>query len=128
MRPKEGATMADEDDVIDLATRSKTGRKKKAGRMMKETPADEEVRARVLENSGKRLLEIVEGLEDLADRMTTLREDAKTRMGAAKSEGYSTAAIRAVLKRRAATSEDLEKAKALDEVIGVYMSALGDAE
>lgn len=120
--------MADEDDVIDLATRSKTGRKKKAGRMMKETPADEEVRARVMESSGKRLLEIVEGLEDLADLMTTLREDVKTRMGAAKSEGYSTAAIRAVLKRRAATSEDLEKAKELDAVISVYMSALGDAE
>lgn len=120
--------MADDDDVIDLATRSKTGRKKRPGRVMKETPADEQVRARVMENGGKRLLEIVEGLEDLADRMTTLREDVKTRMGAAKSEGYSTAAIRAVLKRRATTSEDLEKAKALEEVIGVYMSALGDAE
>lgn len=120
--------MSDDEDVIDLATRSKTGRKKKAGRMMKETPADEAVRTRVLENSGRRLLEIVEGLEDLADRIGTLREDVKSRLAAAKSEGYSTGAIRQVLRRRAATPEALAAAAELDAVVDTYLSALGVAE
>lgn len=120
--------MADEDDVIDLATRSKTGRKKKPGRMMKETPADEAVRGRVLENSGKRLLEIVEGLEDLADRIGTLREDVKTRMANAKSEGYSPPAIKALLRKRATTSEALAAQAELLLVVETYEAALGVAE
>lgn len=118
----------DDDDVIDLALRTKSGRKKRPGRAMKETPADEAVRGRVLENSGKRLLEIVEGLEELADRIGALREDMKTRLGAAKSDGYSTAAIRALLKKRVASPEAVAAQAELALVVDTYEAALGAVE
>ena len=99
--------------------------KKRPGRsMMKNTPEDEAVARKALENSGARLLEIVEGLEDLGDRLAALREDFKQRLGAAKSEGYSTAAIKAVMRRRAATPEALAAADELSAVVDTYMTAL----
>lgn len=120
--------MDDDEGVIDLALRTKTGRKKRPGRAMKETPADEAVRGRVLENSGRRLLEIVEGLEDLADRIGTLREDVRQRLGAAKSEGYSTAAIKHLIKKRAATPEAIAAQAELALVVDTYEAALGAVE
>lgn len=120
--------MSYEDDVIELASKSGAGRKKPGRAMMKETAADSAVRDRVLENSGKRLLEIVEGLEELADRIGTLREDVKTSLANAKSEGYSTAAIRALLKKRAATPEALAAQAELQLVVETYEQALGVAE
>lgn len=116
-----------DDNVIDLAGKPKP--KKRLGRtIMKETAADEAVRQSALENSGKRLLEIVEGLENLADRMADLRGDVKTRLDAAKSEGFSTAAIKALIKKRAATPEALKAQQELALVVDTYEAALGVAE
>jgi uncharacterized protein (UPF0335 family) len=120
--------MEDDGDVIDLAERSKTGRKKKPGKLLKETLADKAVRACVLENAGKRLLEIVNGVEDLDERIGTLREDRRTRLANAKGEGYSVAAIKAVIKRRAASPEAIAAAEELDEVTSLYIVAIGDAQ
>lgn len=103
--------------------------KKRPGRaIMKETPDDAAVTAKVLENSGKRLLEIVEHLEDLADRMAAIRGDVKTQMDAAKSEGYSVGAIRALLKRRAATPEAIAAQEELALVVDTYAAAVEAAE
>lgn len=115
-------------DVIDFGTDKHKGKKRPGRAIMKETAADEEVRNRVTENSGARLLEIVEGLEDLADRLGALREDVKQRLGAAKSEGYSTAAIRALLKKRAATPEALAAQEELRLVVDTYEAFLGAVE
>lgn len=112
----------DDGDVIYLVERSKTGK------VMKETQADKAVRARVLENSGKRLLEIVEGVEELDERIATLKEDRKTRFANAKGEGYSVGAIKAVIKRRAASPEAIAAAKELDDTASLYLEAIGDAE
>lgn len=98
--------------------------KARPGRKLKETPADEQVRHKALENSGARLLEIVTGLEDLADRQGKLKEDRKTRLEAAKSEGYSLPAIKALLKRRAMTKEQLAAQKEMDLVVATYVEAL----
>lgn len=114
-------------NVIEIAG-AKTESKKRPGRKMKETPADEAVRNSALENAGVRLLEIVQGLEDLADRMADLRADVKTRMDAAKSEGYSAAAIKLVMKRRAATPEALAAQQELLLVVDTYEQALGVAD
>ncbi len=111
-------------DVIEFGAGKPPKPSKRPGRtMMKETPADDAVRAAVFENSGRRLLEVVEGLEDLADRMADLRADVKTRMDAAKSEGYSPAAIKALMRRRAATPEALVAAEELALVVDTYMQA-----
>ena len=114
-------------NVIDMGG-EQTAAKKRPGRAMKETPADESVRQAVMENAGKRLLEIVEGLENVGDRMADLRADVKTRMDAAKSEGYSAAAIKLVMKRRAATPEALAAHGELLLVVEAYEQALGVAE
>ena len=116
-------------DVMDFGTTKPAKGKKRPGRaIMKETAADEEVRNRALENSGARLLEIVEGLEELADRLGTLREDVKGRLATAKSEGYSVAAIRALLKKRAATPEAIAAQEELRLVVDTYEAALGAVE
>lgn len=102
---------------------------KRPGRqMMKETPEDAAVRQSALENSGRRLLEFVEQLEDIADRLTDLRQDAKNQMQAAKAEGYSPAAIRALLKKRATTPEAIKAQEELALVVATYEAALGVAE
>jgi len=117
-----------DDNVIDLGGKPKAAKKRLGRSMMKETPADNEVRQSVLENSGRRLLEIVEGLENLADRMADLRADVKTRIDAAKSEGYSPAAIRALIKRRAASPEAIKAQEELMLVVDTYADALGAVE
>lgn len=98
------------------------------GRKLKETPADAAVRDAVLENAGRRLLEIVVGLEELGDRIGELRTDVKTRMDAAKSEGYSPGAIKALLKKRAATPEALKAQEELFLQVETYEAALRAAE
>lgn len=116
-----------DDNVIDLGGKAKP--KKRLGRtIMKETAADEAVRQGALENSGKRLLEIVEGLENLADRLADIRGDVKTRLDAAKSEGYSPAAIRALMRKRAATPEAIKAQQELALVVETYEAALEVAE
>lgn len=112
-------------DVIELPGK---GKKRPGRSIMKETPADEAVRNAALENSGRRLLEIVGHLEDVADRMANLRADAKTQLDAAKSEGYSPAAIRALIKKRAATPEAIKAQEELALVVDTYEAALGVAE
>lgn len=110
------------DNVVDMGGKPKG--KKRPGRQLKETPADQAVRHKALENSGARLLEIVTGLEALADRQADLAADRKQRFQAAKSEGYSVPAIKALLRRRAATSETIKAQKELDLVVATYAEAL----
>lgn len=101
------------------------GGKKRPGKsMMKNTPEDEAVTKKALENAGVRLLEIVEALEDLADKRAAISTDMKERFASAKSEGYSVAAIKMVLKRRAASPEALAAFAELEEVAEVYWQGL----
>ncbi|NBZ87925.1 GapR family DNA-binding domain-containing protein [Stagnihabitans tardus] len=95
---------------------------------MKETAEDQAVTGKALENSGARLLEIVEGLEELADRMDVLKEDRKKRLAAAKSDGYDPKAIQRVIRQRAMTTEAKSKERDLFAVVGVYEAAIWEAE
>ena len=103
--------------------------KKRPGRsIMKNTPEDEAVARGALENAGKRLLELVDQIEAKIDIIAGHREDMKSLFAAAKSDGYSTAEIKRVIKRRAATPEALKAADELELVIDGYMEALRVAE
>lgn len=103
--------------------------KKRPGRsMMKETPEDAAVARKALENSGARLMQIVERLEGLADQLAELRGEVKETMAGAKSEGFSPAAIRQVIKRRADTPEAAKAREELGLVVDTYLAALEVAE
>lgn len=109
--------------VIDM-TGAKGGKKRPGKSMMKNTPEDEAVTQKALENSGARLLEIIEGVEELMDRRAAISEDMKQRFAVAKSEGFSVAAIKSVIKRRNASPESLAALAELETVAEVYWSSL----
>lgn len=103
--------------------------KKRPGRsIMKNTPEDEAVAKSAMENSGRRLLELVGQMEERADLIAEHRAIMKDLFAAAKSEGYSPAAIKRVLKRRASTPEAIKAAEELESVVGAYWDALGAVE
>jgi uncharacterized protein (UPF0335 family) len=95
---------------------------------MKETPEDQAVTKKALENSGAALLAYVEGIEDLDERAAELKEQRKAKLAAAKSEGYDPKAIKMVIKRRAETSEQAAARAELGAVAELYLVAVTDAE
>ncbi len=90
---------------------------------VKETAEDQAVTDKAMENSGARLLGIVEGLEGLAARMDVLKKDRKQRIAAAKSEGFEPKAIAQLIKRRAMTPEQKEAQGELLLVVETYEAA-----
>lgn len=95
---------------------------------MKETPEDQAVTKKALENSGGALLTVVEGIEDIEERMIELKAQRKAKLDAAKSDGYDPKAIKAVIKRRAETSEQAAARAELSATAELYLSAVNDAE
>lgn len=91
---------------------------------MKETPADVAVTQKALENSGAKLLEYVEGLEDIAERMADLKQQVADKMRAAKADGYDPKAIKAAVRERAKTEEQRAAAEELGAVVQTYLDAL----
>ena len=91
---------------------------------MKETAADKAVTRAALENSGAKLLEFVEGLENLAERMAELKDQAATKYANAKSEGFDKKAIKLVIRRRAMTPEQIAAQGELGLIADTYMQAL----
>jgi uncharacterized protein (UPF0335 family) len=95
---------------------------------MKETPEDQAVTKKALENSGAALLAFVEGVEDIEERMVELKAQRKAKLDAAKSEGYDPKAIKAVVKRRAETPEQAAARAELGATAELYLVAVTDAE
>ena len=92
---------------------------------MKETKDDKAVRRAAMENSGQRLLDAIECIEDIDEKIAALSDDKKSRFAMLKSDGYDTKAVRRVIKRRAMSPEALSAAQELDAVVDVYLAALG---
>lgn len=95
---------------------------------MKQTPADEAVTRKALENSGAQLLAHVEAVERLDDVAANLKEQRKERLAAAKAEGFDPKAIKQVIRRRAETPEAQKARHELAAVTDLYLVALTDAE
>lgn len=91
---------------------------------MKETEADKAVTAAALENSGQKLADHIEGIEDILDRMAELKEQMATKYAGAKSDGFDKKAIKAVIRRRAMTPEQLKAQGELSLVVTLYETAL----
>lgn len=92
---------------------------------MKETKADKAVRRAAMENSGQRLLDAIEGIEDIDEKILALSDDKKARFAGLKSDGYDTKAVRRVIKRRAMSPEAFSAAQELDAVVDTYLAAIG---
>lgn len=91
---------------------------------MKETAEDKAVTQKALENSGAKLLEYVEGLEEIAERMGDLKQQVADKMRAAKVDGYDPKAIRAAVRERAKTEEQRAAAEEFGAVVQTYLDAL----
>ena len=76
--------------------------------------------------TGRDLLKgIVERAERITDGIEQNREDLRDLMTEAKSNGFDTAAIRAVLKRRNETIEAKAKRESAEAAFDLYLSNLG---
>lgn len=91
---------------------------------MKETEADKAVTAAALENSGQRLAEYVEGIEDILERMAELKDQMATKYAGLKSEGFDKKAVKAVIRRRAMTPEQIAAQGELGMIADTYLQAL----
>lgn len=70
----------------------------------------------------ERLRSFVERVERLEEEKAEIAEQIKEVFAEIKAEGYDTAAIRAILKRR---KQDPDKLAEQEEVLQLYLSALG---
>lgn len=95
---------------------------------MKETAADKAVTAAALENSGQVLLLHVEGIEEVMARLDDLKEQLSTKYASAKAEGYDKKALKAVVRRRAMTPEQIKAQGELSLVVATYEAALQSLE
>ncbi|MEM9468598.1 MAG: DUF2312 domain-containing protein [Pseudomonadota bacterium] len=72
--------------------------------------------------AGKRLKSFIERVERLEEEKAALAEDVKEVMAEAKSAGFETKIIRRIMKLR---KMDIEKRREEDELLELYMSAIG---
>jgi uncharacterized protein (UPF0335 family) len=72
--------------------------------------------------AGDQLRTIIERVERLEQEKRELAEDIKEVYGEAKGNGFDTAVIRAIVRRR---KEDAEKRKEREAIMDVYLNALG---
>lgn len=75
--------------------------------------------------SREMLANYVNRAERIADEQEQLRDDMKDLMEEAKSNGFTPAAIKAVLKRRNETAEAKAKREALEADFETYLANLG---
>ncbi|HPD83514.1 MAG: DUF2312 domain-containing protein [Alphaproteobacteria bacterium] len=74
--------------------------------------------------AGKRLLSFFERIERLEEEKAALAEDIKEVYAEAKSAGFEVKIMRRVMKLR---KMDIEKRQEEDELLSLYMSAIGMA-
>ena len=72
--------------------------------------------------AGDQLRTIIDRVERLEQEKRELAEDIKEVYGEAKGNGFDTAVIRAIVRRR---KEDAEKRKEREAIRDVYLNALG---
>lgn len=72
--------------------------------------------------AGDQLRTIIERVERLEQEKRELAEDIKEVYGEAKNNGFDTAVIRAIVRRR---KEDAEKRKEREALMEVYLSSMG---
>jgi len=72
---------------------------------------------------GERLRSFIERIERLDEEIDAIKEDRKDILTEAKSTGFDPKIIREVLKYR---KEDKSKREAREEMVAVYLNALGD--
>ncbi len=73
-------------------------------------------------DSAKRLVSHIEKIESLEDERKTVSELIKDEFAIAKSAGFDVPAMKAILKLRKRSSDDIEEEEAL---ISTYRAALG---
>ena len=73
-------------------------------------------------NSSAQLKSIIERIENLNSQIDDLKTDVKEIFAEAKSNGYDSAALRAVIKYR---KEDADKREAREALLETYLQALG---
>jgi uncharacterized protein (UPF0335 family) len=72
--------------------------------------------------AGDQLRTIIERVERLEQEKRELAEDIKEVYGEAKGNGFDTAVIRAIVRRR---KEDAEKRKEREALMELYLSSMG---
>lgn len=75
--------------------------------------------------AGKRLKSFIERIERLEEEKAALADDIKDVYAEAKSTGFDTKTIRRIIKLR---KMEVEKRREEDELLDLYMAALGMAE
>ncbi|KAF0172861.1 MAG: hypothetical protein FD162_2138 [Rhodobacteraceae bacterium] len=91
---------------------------------MKETAADQAVTRAALENSGGTLLAHVEGIEEVLARVADLKEQLSVKYAGVATDGYDKKAVKALVRRRAMTADQVKVQGELSLVVAVYESAL----
>lgn len=89
---------------------------------MKETDADKAVRGRVFEMTEDELRQFIERFESIEAEKRQNSLDQAEIMAEAKARGYSTAAMRTIIKMRKLRPDDLAEQEA---VLDIYRRALG---
>jgi uncharacterized protein (UPF0335 family) len=87
-----------------------------------ETTQDNDEAKEVGGVSGKRLKSFIERIERLEEEKTALADDLKDVYGEAKSTGFDTKTMRAIVRLR---KINLEKRREADELLELYKSAIG---
>ncbi len=90
------------------------------GRPRKAATADGEALRSI---DGVELRSYIERIEFLNAQIADVTSDRREIYAEVKAAGYDTATVRAIIKRRAM---DVEKRHTMDELLDMYMSALGD--
>lgn len=88
-------------------------------------PQTQEASDEVFEVSSKHLKSFIDRLEKLDEEKTALMEDIKDVYGEAKAVGFDAKTIRKIVAMR---KKDLEKRREEQELLDLYMSAIGMAE
>lgn len=86
----------------------------------KDTVSDE-----VYEVSGKRLQSFIERIERLEDEKKAIADDIKDVYGEAKALGFDSKTMRKIVSLR---KKDLEKRREEQELLDLYMAAIGMAD
>jgi uncharacterized protein (UPF0335 family) len=94
---------------------------------MKETAGDKAVRRAAMENSGRRLLDLILSIEVKDDVAAHIADERKQKFAEAKADGYDGKALRKVLKLRRESGAQAAARGELDLVVETYLTAIEEA-
>lgn len=77
-------------------------------------------------NSQKQLQSIIDRIENIDGEIAELRDNQKEILQEAKSNGYDLPALRAVIARRKAIRKDANRQITKEQIVEIYLHALGD--